>query len=67
MTIKQLNKENIPNIIQLEKNHAPDKPHYARYDEKALNFIFDNPTTCKAYGIFEKRQTYCLGRVSNTV
>jgi len=43
MTIKQLNKENIPNIIQLEKNHAPDKPHYARYDEKALNFIFDNP------------------------
>ena len=53
MQIKQLLKANIKDIIELEKNNAPDKPYYARYDDKALNFIFDNPKTCHAIGLYD--------------
>lgn len=61
MDIQQLSKKNIPDILLLEKNHAPDKPLYAKYDEKALNFIFDNPETCRAYGIFENGKLIAWG------
>ena len=53
MKLKELTRKNIPNIIDLEKDNAPDKPFYAKYDEKALSFIFDNPQVCKAYGLFD--------------
>lgn len=53
MELQQLMKASIQDIIALEKVHAPDRPYYAKYDEKALNFIFDNPKICKAYGLFD--------------
>lgn len=54
MEVKQLTVENIPQIILLEKDHAPDRPYYAKYDEEALQFIFDNPRTCRVFGLFDQ-------------
>lgn len=53
MEVIQLTKDRLKNILDLETSSAPDKPFYSKYDETALNFIFDNPTTCKAFGIFK--------------
>jgi ribosomal protein S18 acetylase RimI-like enzyme len=53
MELKVLTNKDIQDIINLEKVHAPDRPYYAKYDEKALDFIFDNPKVCKAYGLFD--------------
>lgn len=61
MKIQQLNKENIPDILLLEKHHAPDKPHYAKYDNEALSFIFNNSKTCRAYGIFDDGKLIAWG------
>jgi ribosomal protein S18 acetylase RimI-like enzyme len=61
MDIKQLNSSNIQAIIQLEKEHAPDRPHYAKYDEKALNFIFNNSQSCRAYGAFDSNELVAWG------
>ncbi|MCD4756294.1 GNAT family N-acetyltransferase [bacterium] len=56
MKIRQLCKSDIASIIELEKHHAPDKPHYVRYDQKTLLFIFDNPDDCGAIGLFDKER-----------
>lgn len=61
MKIKELTREHITAIMVLEKDHAPDRPHYARYDKEALNFIFDNPKICHAYGIFGGDDLICWG------
>lgn len=61
MQIKQLSKTNTQDIIDLEKEHAPDRPYYAKYDENALHFIFDNSKTCQAYGVFEKNKLIAWG------
>lgn len=61
MDIVPLTRQNIPDIIALEKDHAPDRPYYAKYDKKALSFIFDNPDICKAYGIFDKNKLIVWG------
>ena len=53
MDLKELSKKNIQEILDLEKNHAPDTPHYSKYNEEALSFIFDNPKSCKAFGLYE--------------
>jgi ribosomal protein S18 acetylase RimI-like enzyme len=50
--LKLLLKEQIPQIIELEKHSAPDKPYYSRYDQEALDFLFDNPEKCGAIGLF---------------
>jgi len=54
MELRRLGKSDIDSIIELEKHHAPDKPHYARYDQEALSFIFDNPESCEAIGLFDE-------------
>ncbi len=54
MELRRLSKSDIDSIIELEKHHAPDKPHYARYDQEALSFIFDNPESCEAIGLFDE-------------
>lgn len=56
MELRQLKKENIPDILLLEKDHAPEKPYYSKYDEEALNFIFNNPKTCEAIGLFDNNK-----------
>lgn len=53
MRLRQLTHTDIPFILELERNHAPDKPLYVKYDEKHLNYIFDNVNKCRAYGVFE--------------
>ena len=53
MDIRKLTSGDVDAIVALEKDHAPDPPLYARYDKEALDFIFDNPTTCAAFGIFD--------------
>lgn len=53
MDIKQLNHQNIKQIIDLESHSAPNVPHYKPYDEEALKFIFDNSKSCRAYGMFD--------------
>lgn len=56
MELRELTKENIADVLLLEKNHAPEKPYYSKYDEEALNFIFDNPNTCNAIGLFDNNK-----------
>ena len=56
MKIRLLKRADTENIVKLEKHHAPDSPHYARYDNGALSFIFDNPDTCEAIGLFHKNK-----------
>ena len=53
MRIVRLNKNNISDIIEFEKEHGPDKPHYVRYIKEELEEIFDNPKACRAYGVWE--------------
>lgn len=53
MELLQLSNQNIKEILSLEKESAPDKPYYSKYDEEALRFIFDNPSKCKAFGMYE--------------
>ena len=65
MELKQLWHKDIPLIIGLERDNAPDKPLYKKYDEKALNYIFDNPEKCKAYGVFEENKLIGWGAYRN--
>ncbi|MEI6326496.1 MAG: N-acetyltransferase [Candidatus Roizmanbacteria bacterium] len=53
MEICQLSSSNITEVLDLEKDNAPNKPYYSKYDIEALSFIFDNPKTCKAYGMYD--------------
>lgn len=61
MEIKRLTQNNIPQILELESKHAPEKPLYAKYDTEALTFIFNHPEMCIAYGIFEKENLIAWG------
>lgn len=61
MEINELTAKNIKDILNLEKDSAPDKPYYSKYDDEALNFIFNNPKTCKAYGLFENNKLIAWG------
>lgn len=61
MKTKGLTRKHIPAVMALEKQHAPDRLNYARYDNKALSFIFDNPKICHAYGIFDGDNLICWG------
>lgn len=54
MELRQLSSQNISEILTLEKDNAPDKPYYSKYDKDALEFIFDNSNKCKAYGMYEE-------------
>ncbi len=56
MKLKILTKKDIDLIIELEKHSAPEKPHYARYDIKALSYIFENPNKCGAFGMFDDKK-----------
>ena len=53
METKKLTRDHVGDVIQLEHSSAPVRPQYAPYDEEALNFLFDNPKTCSAYGLFD--------------
>lgn len=53
MKLRKLSKGDMPKIILLEKRHAPNEPYYSRYTTKVLNFIFNNPKTCAAFGLFD--------------
>lgn len=61
MEIKELTRKYTLAIMALEKEHAPDRPRYARYDNEALSFIFDNHKICRAYGIFDNDNLICWG------
>jgi ribosomal protein S18 acetylase RimI-like enzyme len=52
-TVKELSKDNINEILDLEKSSAPQKLFYYRYDKPGLLEIFNNPKTCKAFGAFD--------------
>lgn len=65
LEIKSLSKSDISSILDLENDSAPDRPLYVKYDEKALNFIFDNRQTCQAIGAFEKNQLIGWGSYRN--
>ena len=53
MKIIELVYKDKQNILKLEKYSAPEKPFYSKYNNKALDFIFNNPTYCKAFGAYE--------------
>lgn len=65
MKIIQLTREHIPLILALESHSGPDKPLYVRYDETALNFLFDNPEACDAVGILESNKLIGWGAYRN--
>lgn len=65
MELKQLSRENIPAIIDLERDNAPEEPLYSKYDEEALSYIFDNPENCRAYGVFEEDKLLGWGGYRN--
>lgn len=52
MTVQVLTGESIKDILTLEEGSAPKKPFYSQYNDEALNFIFNNPNTCKAFGVY---------------
>lgn len=56
MDLRELSNNNINEILELEKDNAPDKPYYSKYNEEALKFIFDNPKTCKAFGLYDAKK-----------
>lgn len=56
MQLATLRHEDIPLILELESQSAPDKPLYVRYDQEALAFIFNNPDTCDAVGVFDGKK-----------
>jgi ribosomal protein S18 acetylase RimI-like enzyme len=49
---KELSEKLISQIIQFETENAPDSPYYGRYDKEGFLYIFKNPSTCKAYGLY---------------
>ena len=53
MELQELSSQSIKEILKLEQKSAPDKPYYSKYNEEALQFIFDNPSKCKAFGMYE--------------
>ncbi len=61
MELKTLTKDHINDILCLETESGPDKPLYVRYNEEALNFIFDHPETCGAVGMFEGKKLLAWG------
>lgn len=61
MELHNLSIINIKDILDLERDNAPDKPHYSKYNDEALSFIFDNPKTCKAYGLFDNKKLVAWG------
>lgn len=61
MELKKLTATNIKDVLCLEKDNAPDKPFYLKYNDEALIFIFDNPKTCKAYGLFDNNKLIAWG------
>ncbi|OFW52980.1 MAG: hypothetical protein A2163_00360 [Actinobacteria bacterium RBG_13_35_12] len=56
MDIKPLNRTHISQIVQLESENAPLKPHYSKYTQKDLDFIFSNPDSCGAAGLFDNKK-----------
>lgn len=56
MKLKKLSKRNIPQILDLENNHAPDEPYYSKYTIEDLEYLFNNPNNCIAYGLFDKQK-----------
>ena len=58
MDIQLLSFTDKDNILKLEVESAPDSPYYYRYsnDVKALDYIFENPISSKAFGVYEKEK-----------
>lgn len=56
MDIKSLNSTHISQIIKLESDQTPEKLYYSRYSLKDLQFIFSNPDSCGAVGLFIGKQ-----------
>ncbi|MBN1502697.1 hypothetical protein JW930_04070 [Candidatus Woesearchaeota archaeon] len=54
MEIVELQRKHIKQILDLDANHTPERPLYSRYTEKDINYLFDNPSKCKCFGIFDK-------------
>lgn len=53
MEVVELLSKDKSKILELENHSAPEKPFYSKYNDEALDFIFNNPNNCKAFGIYE--------------
>lgn len=61
MTLRKLEKSDMPAILALEAENAPDESLYSRHDDVSLSFIFDNPSWCGAYGMFDGEKLIAWG------
>jgi ribosomal protein S18 acetylase RimI-like enzyme len=63
MVIQSLSSMDKDSILKLEIESAPEAPFYSRYsnDVKALDYIFDYPKKCEAFGIYENERLIAWG------
>jgi len=53
--------DNIEEIMKFEKDHAPDKPLYARATRADLDHAFADNHICRVYGIYDEEKLVALG------
>src|SRR5260370_3133606 len=61
MEVRQLSMDNIEEIMKFEKDHAPDKPLYARATRADLDHAFADNHICRVYGIYDQEKLVALG------
>ena len=56
MRIVELQKKDSFKILDLDAHHTPERPLYSRYSRKDIEYLFDNPSKCKCFGVFDKEK-----------
>ena len=53
MEWRKLKIKDMKKILEFENEHSPGMPKYATFSKESLEYIFDNPSTSAAYGLFD--------------